>query len=290
MSHVEDQANYYKNLHLRNRSIQAVVHIENKDDERFWNVQLQTIRPGHYHFVSQSRNEAGVESKGCEQCLKYLHFTNPHFFICIDSDFRLLRGDDDLTPNNYIAQTYTYSWESHLCEAEHLQQRFYNKTDEVDFDFVAFLKNLSTIVYKPLIYLIHYQDPDLNNFWNLKKFNQCIPLQPSREDLKDNGTKYLKKIEQLFKEKLSSLSLPDNIDVKNLTPENAYLHIQGHRLYDLITHIGTRLCKGKRIAFKSDILDASYPICGYEEIDRVQYDLRSILDGQNDKTTFPAIS
>ena len=112
---------------------------------------MQTIRPGHYHFVSQSRNEAGVESKGCEQCLKYLHFTNQHFFICIDSDFRLLRGDDELTPNNYIAQTYTYSWESHLSEAEHLQQRFYNKTNEVDFNFVVFLKNLSIIVYKPLI-------------------------------------------------------------------------------------------------------------------------------------------
>ena len=52
MSRIEDQDNYYKNLHLRDRSIQAVVHVENKDDEAFWNFQIQSVLPGHYHFVS----------------------------------------------------------------------------------------------------------------------------------------------------------------------------------------------------------------------------------------------
>ena len=65
MSQIEDQANYYKNLHLRDRSIRAVIHVENKDDEIFWDTQLQTVQPGHYHFVSQSRSEEGVVTNGC---------------------------------------------------------------------------------------------------------------------------------------------------------------------------------------------------------------------------------
>ena len=59
MSLIEDQANYYKNLHLRDRSINAVIHVEDTDDKNFWNHQLQTLSPGHYHFVSHSKSDKG---------------------------------------------------------------------------------------------------------------------------------------------------------------------------------------------------------------------------------------
>ncbi len=50
MSSIEDQANYYKNLHLRDRSIVAAIHLEDSDDKPFWNTQLQNVRQGHYYF------------------------------------------------------------------------------------------------------------------------------------------------------------------------------------------------------------------------------------------------
>lgn len=76
---------------------------------------------------------------------------------------------------------------------------------------------------------------------------------------------------------LAILSLPDNYSIDGLTPENAYLHIQGHRLYNLIVNIGTMLCGGKRVAFKSEVLANSFPIFGYSEIDNLQSDLTVIL-------------
>ncbi|MDE6290931.1 MAG: hypothetical protein K2M16_05315, partial [Muribaculaceae bacterium] len=60
-------------------------------------------------------------------------------------------------------------------------------------------------------------------------------------------------------------------------PENAYLHIQGHKLYDLIAYIGWLLCKGKDVQFKSEVLENGFPISGYPEIDSVQSDLTTIL-------------
>ncbi len=278
MSRIEDQANYYKNYHLRYRNIFAVIHVEDVDDKNFWFTELQNVMPGEYHFVTQSKSEAGKDSKGCEQCLKYRPYINRQFFICIDSDLRLLRGEEGLTPENYIAQTYAYSWENHSCEAEHLENRFREKVQDSEFSFVPFLKQLSRIVYKPLLYLVYHQNPELNRLWNVTKFNKCINSQLRRVDLEENGQPYLQNVKELFDAELTSLSLPDNFAVEGLTPENAYLHIQGHKLYDLILNIGTMLCKGKRVAFKSEVLDNGFPISGYTEIDGVQSDLSSILN------------
>ncbi len=277
MSRIEDQANYYKNYHLRYRNIIAVIHLEDDEDKRFWLTELQNVKSGEYHFITQSKNNEGNESKGCEQCLKYRNYTNRQFFICIDSDLRLLRGEEGLIPEKYIAQTYAYSWENHSCEAAHLEDRFRAKVPDSEFSFVYFLKELSQIVYKPLLYLVYYQTPELNQQWNVTKFNKCIPAQLKRMELVNNGLLYLQKVRQLFEVELASLSLPDNYAIDGLTPENAYLRIHGHRLYDLILNIGTMLCKGKKIAFKSEVLDNEFPVSGYSEIENVQSDLSTIL-------------
>lgn len=159
MSRIEDQANYYKNYHLRYRNIVAVIHVEDEDDKKFWLTELQNVLPGECHFVTQSKSEVGNDSKGCEQCLRYRPYANRQFFICIDSDLRLLRGEEGLTPENYIAQTYTYSWENHSCEAEHLESRFREKVPDSEFSFVSFLNQLSKVVYKPLLFLVYHQNP-----------------------------------------------------------------------------------------------------------------------------------
>lgn len=188
-----------------------------------------------------------------------------------------LRGEKGLTPEHYIVQTYAYSWENHSCEAEHLEKRFQTKIDDCEFSFYSFLKELSKVVYTPLLYLVYYKDPDLNTLWNITKFNRCMPIQLRREELANNGQLYLQKISNLFTTELASLDLPSDYCIDNLTPFNAYLHIQGHRLYDLILNIGTMLCKGRRVAFKSEVLDNGFPISGYPEINLVQADLSDIL-------------
>ena len=277
MNHIEAQANYYKNLHLRDRSIRAVIHIEDKDDTSFWNSQLQAASPGKYHFISHSRNKNGSDTRGCEQCLIFRPFLNNHFFICIDSDLRLLRGEKNLSAQFFIAQTHTYSWENHFCENGFLQQRFLESVNNSDFDFSVFLTRFSEIVYEPLLYLVHCNTPERDNLWNIRKFNRCIPLQPSREELAQNGSLYLQKVSHLFSEALSTLPDIPELPVNGLTPENAYLHIQGHQIYKLIRHIGTLICNGLKIPFTSRVLNSATQTSGYDEIDRVQSDLKAII-------------
>lgn len=278
MDRIYQQAQYFSNLPLRDRSIKAVVHLEDSDDVLFWSNQLRNIHPAKYRFLTYSKNGNGTDSRGCEQCLRYKPYLNKRFFICIDSDLRQLKGEQGLTANNNVAQTYAYSWENHFCEAEHLQERFTELVSDSDFDFKVFLHNLSVVVYRPLIYLVHYSRcSELNQQWNITKFNSCLPLQPKRDELEDNGKGYIGRVAELFDEKISGLQLPEEMTNEYIDEANAYLHIQGHQLYKLVLQIGSMLCKGKGVAFKTEILDKAVHTEGYNEIENVQLDLMQIL-------------
>lgn len=278
MDRIYQQAQYFSNLPLRDRSIKAVVHLEDSDDVPFWSNQLRNIHPAKYRFLTYSKNGNGTDSRGCEQCLCYKPYLNKRFFICIDSDLRQLKGEQGLTANNNVAQTYAYSWENHFCEAEHLQERFTELVSDSDFDFKVFLHNLSVVVYRPLIYLVHYSRcSELNQQWNITKFNSCLPLQPKRDELEDNGKGYIGRVAELFDEKISGLQLPEEMTNEYIDEANAYLHIQGHQLYKLVLQIGSMLCKGKGVAFKTEILDKAVHTEGYNEIENVQLDLMQIL-------------
>lgn len=278
MDRINQQAQYFSNLPLRDRSIKAVVHLEDSDDVPFWSNQLRNIHPAKYRFLTYSKNGNGTDSRGCEQCLRYKPYLNKRFFICIDSDLRQLKGEQGLTANNNVAQTYAYSWENHFCEAEHLQERFTELVSDSDFDFKVFLHNLSVVVYRPLIYLVHYSRcSELNQQWNITKFNSCLPLQPKRDELEDNGKGYIGRVADLFDEKISGLQQPEEMTNEYIDEANAYLHIQGHQLYKLVLQIGSMLCKGKGVAFKTEILDKAVHTEGYNEIENVQLDLMQIL-------------
>ena len=277
MNWISKQAKLYRSLALTHR-YQAIVHLENQEDERFWDYQLQHVKPGRYRYLYYSKNNNGTDTRGCEQCLRFRPYLTDQFFICIDSDLRLLRGEEGLTASNHVAQTYAYSWENNLCESVHIQERMRHNIEQVDFDMNEFITAFSKIVYTPLRYLIFYSaDSNLNKLWNISKFNACIPSQPKRFELDNNGKEYLSVIKSRFEEGLKNLSEQPTGKIESLTEENAYLHIQGHLLYKMILHIGTQLCKGTGVAFKTDILDKSLHTNGYDEIEFLQKDLHKIL-------------
>ena len=277
MDWISKQAKLYRNLALTNR-YQAIVHLEDKDDEMFWDYQLQHVKPGRYRFLYYSKNNNGTKTRGCEQCLRFRPYLTDRFFICIDSDLRLLRGEEGLTASNHIAQTYAYSWENHLCESSHINERMKQSMAEANFDMSEFMASFSKTVYTPLLYLVHYSaNSELNKLWNISKFNACIPLQPKRSDLQDNGKVYLMTIKSRFEQELKKLPEQPVSEIESVTEENAYLHIQGHLLYKMILHIGTMLCRGTGIAFKTDVLDKCLHTAGYDEIDSLHKDLEHIL-------------
>lgn len=276
MNIYEEQARWFRNIPLADPRFRACIHIEDKEDEKFWDYHLQHIAPARYKFISHSKSLSGNETTGCEQCLNYRQYLSDKFFICIDSDLRLLLGEYELDAAHYIAQTYTYSWENHCCEAEHLQARLRGHIPDIDnvFDFRVFFHELSKIMYEPLKLLVYYDSTD-RDVWNLSKFNACIPIQPRREQLEDNGRPLLNIIRNNSKTATDELSLPDGFTI-GIEESQTYPHIRGHHLYNLTLHIGTMLCRGKQVAFHSEVLNSNYPQDGYTEIINLNNDLEQI--------------
>lgn len=68
MDWIRKQALWYRNLALTGK-YQAVVHLEDKEDELFWDYQLQHAKPGRYRFLYYSKSGNGTDTRGCDTFL-----------------------------------------------------------------------------------------------------------------------------------------------------------------------------------------------------------------------------
>lgn len=235
----------------------AAVHVENKDDIAFWNRILNHFRPqDKFHFIAGSRNEFGHETSGVTQCLKYFDYLSPHFFICIDSDYRYLLCERRINVKHCVLQTYTYSFENHHCYAEGLDEvclRVTNLDNDL-FDFRRFLKEFSNILYPLFIWHLYFQNADPIRFSQFE-FDSYVVLPNSRMFplVQDNGARALDELRKRVECKINALGRKypaadlDKVKEKYLklgvTPNNVYLFVRGHNLYDLVTLVCKEVCK-----------------------------------------------
>ena len=187
---------------------------------------------------------------------------------------------------NFICQTYTYSWENHYCESSALQQRFEKQCPDkaATFDFPKFLSELSKALYKPLLLLLYCLKNDKPDF-NLRMLSACLPNQCKRIELADNGKSLIERITKNFEQHLNS-QFAKSIDfgaegsccqALNVNEENAYLHVRGHNVFDLIAYIGDLLCRGTSVSFKNDVLINELPPQDYWQIKKVVSDISTII-------------
>lgn len=240
----------------------AAIHLENKNDELFWRHALHYAYPtGRFRFVSASRSFSGNVTNGCSQCLQYRDFLDEHFWIAIDSDYRYLTEEPDIDANHYILQTYTYSFENHFCYAENLNNalRTYCNGD-LPFDFEAFLKEYSRLIYPLLVWQLYLQGVDPEAFPK-KVFHRLLSLQVGASGTKNNGASILK----LLKERCNKMRIHFERQYPEADPtwyearcnalgvnrSNAYLFVRGHQLYDLIVPLGNRVCQQWRESTKT---------------------------------------
>ncbi len=285
---VEQQAIDFANVPIIQRGIKASVHLEDWEDVLFWDTMIQRVSPGRYNYLAYSKADNGERATGSSQCLRYMEFLSERFFVCIDSDMRYLLNEAGIDSDHFISQTYTYSWENHYCKASHLQARLAKALPVVaqKFDFVQFLNEYSRIVYHPflaLLYCLRTHDARISR----KDFTACLPHQCKAEQLANNGNGILCVIEQGLTDLIANSGVESDVDFDQeekryaelgLTMENAYLHVRGHNLYDLLKSIGHQLCSSYQVDFENQILNKSVPEEeSYWQIGKVGEDLRHIL-------------
>lgn len=277
------QARHYNNLPIIKRDIRSVVHLEDAEDEPFWNTIIQRVRPGKYHYVHYSKSEKGNNTTGCDQCLKFRPYLTSRFFICIDSDLRYLMGEPNLDAAHYVIQTYTYSWENHYCQDSILQQSVASHIGSLGFDFSVFFTNLSHALFEPLLLLLYCKRTS-NNLLTEKIFRQKLKKQCTSTEAKNDGAGYVQYIIQTFAPLLSagpSIGFNAgaeavNYAAKGLDDENAYLHVRGHNIYELTSNIGRMFSSHLQICFKTNVIKKALVGGAYWEYSEIENDLRRI--------------
>ncbi|MDP4271602.1 MAG: DUF4435 domain-containing protein, partial [Bacteroidota bacterium] len=204
------------------------------------------------NFIWHSSTPHGTQATGVSHCLKFRPYLNRNYFICIDSDYRHLMQEAGFNPDNFIFQTYTYSIENHYCYLEGLNGVCEEATGlpNTIFDFGEFLRTYSRTVYEVLIWHLHFVREDVYQFPK-NEFTQLISLREFVTDahVHNNGRFIIDLLNERCREKIAQLSAqhPD-LDMEaekayynnlGLVPDNAYLYVRGHNLYDLICAIGT---------------------------------------------------
>jgi hypothetical protein len=161
-----------------------------------------------------------------------------------------------------------------------------NKCSEkaCQFDFEAFLSAYSSVVYKPLLLLLYCLKNHRSEFCK-KMFSACLPHQCRGNELADNGRLFIERISKNFEQYLNTpFALSIDFEAESnyyqalhVNEQNAYLHIRGHNLFDLVAYIGALLCHGTSVSFKKDVLMNNLPPQNYWQIKKVASDISEIV-------------
>lgn len=275
----------------------AAIHLENKNDEIFWGKVLKHTYPeGKFRFISSSRSHTGNITCGCTQCLQYLDFLDEKFWIAIDSDYRYLDEQPFMRPENYVLQTYTYSFENHFCFADNLnlalQKAVYPKS--VDFDFGSFLREYSRIIYPLMVWQLYLNYIDRQAFPQ-SVFHRMLSVNVPMQFRKNNGEVILNVLRDRSKRFQNSMKrrYPDadytwheaRCNELGVHRDNCYLYVRGHNLYDLIVYMGKALVSHARSSMEGIESKKSFEhyltsnVCfdKYPEIVRLTDDVRKVL-------------
>ncbi len=275
----------------------AAIHLENKNDEIFWGKVLKHTYPeGKFRFISSSRSHTGNITCGCTQCLQYLDFLDEKFWIAIDSDYRYLDEQPFMRPENYVLQTYTYSFENHFCFADNLnlalQKAVYPKS--VDFDFGSFLREYSRIIYPLMVWQLYLNNIDRQAFPQ-SVFHRMLSVNVPMQFWKNNGEVILNVLRDRSKRFQNSMKrrYPDadytwheaRCNELGVHRDNCYLYVRGHNLYDLIVYMGKALVSHARSSMEGiesmksfeHYLTSNVCFDKYPEIVRLTDDVRKVL-------------
>lgn len=290
--YIEQQAIHFKNSSYFDGKTR--VYLEAEDDRYFWDYVISEQTNQAIEYVCYTKNKCGEDVRGCKQILKFLPFFSSDFFACIDSDYRRFGIEPPVSANQFVAQTYAYSWENHVCYAEGLQQRVNEVYGDLaeKFDFVTFLKSYSEVLYPYFAFMLYLYRKGVKDF-SVKDFRVMLPGSCSLDEMACNGNLLIEDMEAKFNALCSNHDLwpsfqkklcENKVDLLDFQPVDTYLYVRGHNLYALIRYIGKTLFAHSGVDFEMEVLRAPLSKSNLPPIvEMVFADLRTILDSTSDR-------
>jgi len=251
----EDRANEYKNaVNLPGGDFDLVCIVEDEEDADFWkDIFIQSGFKRKPEFISYTRNfrPGGMtnDQRGKNTVLQYLPYTDKRLVLCIDSDYDLLTKTNNPSIQNNVFQTYTHSIENYKSYAPSLMNLCLEATHSTDnqlFDVEKFISDYSEIIYPLFVVFVisESKNDSTDQFLTGQKFAETIILRGDF-NVNNNGTDELNELKKKVDDKFNALrsdhtdsefeATEQRISAFGITPQNTYLFVRGHNLYDSVT-------------------------------------------------------
>lgn len=255
------------------------LYVEGDTDIPSWYAIFKRFAPAlkiEFVFHSFSKSEKSDEKKVVkgkatllQQAAIKKESVGSRKLICVDSDYDFLVPTTEhaktiRSRRPYILQTYTYGIENYKCLAESLECICVDATynSELEFDFQQFLRNYSKAVYELFVYSIYSHRKGLDLSIECRgnvAVGDCL-------NLINNGTETIEKIKQKVQKAIETAKknlirshpgfeteidrLKKILEKRGVKPENVYLFMDAHILYDGVVSPALRnaikIPKGKK--------------------------------------------
>jgi len=226
-----------------------VAYVESFDDVLFWSNLLRPLETDRYYFevMLPSRNSL---CKGKKTVLRNRlgDRLGRYMIACVDADYDyLMQGatsvSQQLCTSPFVFHTYVYSIENFQCYAPSLQGVCVMSTlnDRRTFDFEAFLRGFSETVWPLFVWNVwayryeEFKRFSLSDFYNVVQISKLDYFHPETTlaALRHRVNSKIARLQKLFPAGRKTYKpLMAELRDLGLVPEETYLYMRGHDLFD----------------------------------------------------------
>ena len=260
-SHYIEAANLLRPKTERRR---VVVYVESYDDVAFWRGVLRDFENDKIKFEVMLPSRTTLE-KGKKSAM--MNELGPHLgecmIACVDADYDYVMQCHNETSrrmlqNPYVFHTYAYSIESLMCYHAGLHETTTLSTlnDAEFFSLSTFMQEYGRIIWPLFVWSVwmyrhgHQHHFTLMSFANLVCFRDVLPSHPERtlEFVRRQVNRQVAQLQKRYPEgKETNTPLRDELLSLGLTPETAYMFMQGHKLMEgVVTPLLLPVCSQLR--------------------------------------------
>ena len=230
-----------------------VAYVESYDDIFFWRSILARFENDQRYFEVMLPSRLDHLERGKKAAIMSLISSGAmgkDMIACVDADYDYLEQGASLSSKTilespYIFHSYAYAIENMQCYARSLHDVCVAATlnDRDTFDFEQFLADFSVVVFPLFVWNIWSYRNGAEPRFSITDFLRAIEMgnlspENSSQALLQLRRRVAHKVQQLQRQhpgaKESYLAVKDDLKRLGCLPEQTYMYIQGHHLFDKI--------------------------------------------------------
>ncbi len=232
-------------LRPKRKGRRVVAYVESYDDVLFWRSVLEEFERDDLHFEVMLPSRSTL-AKGKK--LAMAHQLGESLIACVDADYDyLMQGRTEhsqrMLGNPYVFHTYAYAIENYQCYAPGLHEACVMATlnDRELIDLEEFMRQYSVVIWPLLVWSVwlyrhdHYRDFSIQDMAGEVGFHDINVSRPEEtlEYVRRHVNKTVNRMQHAYPEARKGYEpLKQELLGMGLTPETAYMYMQGHTLFD----------------------------------------------------------